>query len=104
MLYLAQFHSGSLLAAALLGLAVGWISPVHRGAGLPTRWLCYIGAALALAVVLAVARIVPGREGYWLDLGLLLLAVYLVACAAGTCLRSLLIAHQNRPGPVEHGP
>ncbi len=103
MMYLAQFHSGSLAAAALLGLAVGWIAPAHRGKGLPVQGLSYAVALIAIAVVLVAGRVVPGREGYWLDLGLLLLTAYLLACAVGTGLRGLLIAHQSRRIPPEQG-
>ena len=42
-------------------------------------------------------RIVPGRFGYWLDLGLLLFAAYLVGCAIGSWLRDRFMARQARP-------
>jgi hypothetical protein len=103
MLYLAQFHSGSLVTAALVGLAVGWIAPVHRGKGLSVQGLAWAVALLALAAVLVAGRFVPGREGYWLDLGVLLLCAYLPACIVGTGLRGLLIAHQNGRRPPEQG-
>jgi hypothetical protein len=46
----------------------------------------------------AFARIVPGRIGYWLDLGLVMLAVYLLGCAIGAWLRDLLVAdHRSVP-------
>ncbi len=103
MMYLAQFHPGSVAAAALLGLAVGWIAPAHRGAGLPRQGLLYAVALIAIAVALVAGRVVPGRQGYWLDLGVLLLAAYLIACAVGTGLRGLLIAHQSRRSPPQQG-
>lgn len=97
MLYLAQFHSGSLAAAALLGLGMGWIALVHRGAEIPLRWLIRIGVLLVVLVGLSAGRVLPGRAGYWLDLALLLFAAYFAGCVVGTWLRSLLAAHQNRP-------
>ena len=75
MIFLATFHWGWLLAALLLGFAMGWIAVVNRGNGvskLLARWLSALAAAF-LAV--ALARMVPGRPGYWLDLGLLMLAI-----------------------------
>jgi len=35
----------------------------------------------------ALARVVPGRYGYWLDLGLIMFALYLIGCAIGSWLR-----------------
>jgi hypothetical protein len=87
MAYLAIFHWGWLLASLLLGLAVGWIAVVHRGRGVSkvtSRWLALLVAALAAA---ALARVIPGRPGYWLDLGLIMFALYLAGCAVGSWLR-----------------
>jgi hypothetical protein len=92
MVYLAMFHWGWLLASLLLGFAMGWIAVVHRGPGVSkvaSRWL---GALVAALVALALARSVPGRPGYWLDLGLVMLAVYLVGCAVGSWLRDWVIS------------
>jgi Kef-type K+ transport system membrane component KefB len=65
---------------------------VHRGQGvskITARWL----AALAVILVtVALARVVPGRPGYWLDLGLVLFAVYLVGCAVGSWLRDRVVS------------
>jgi hypothetical protein len=87
MAYLVTFHWGWLLASLLLGLAMGWIAVVHRGKGvsrLAMRWLAALAAALVAA---ALARAIPGRPGYWLDLGLVMLAAYLAGCAVGSWLR-----------------
>ena len=87
MVYLATFHWGWLLASLLLGLAMGWIAVVHRGQGVSrrmSRWLAVLAAALVAA---ALARVVPGRFGYWLDLGLVMFALYLAGCAVGSWLR-----------------
>ena len=92
MAYLVIFHWGWLLVSLLLGLAMGWIAVVHRGQGvskITARWLA--GLAVIL-VALALARVVPGRPGYWLDLGLVLFAVYLVGCAVGSWLRDRVIS------------
>src|SRR3954469_23408811 len=92
MTYLATFHWGWLLASLLLGFAMGWIAVVHRGQGVSkktSRWLALLVAAL---VAEALAQLVPGRFGYWLDLGLVLFAVYLVGCAVGSWLRDWVIS------------
>jgi uncharacterized membrane protein YjjP (DUF1212 family) len=96
MVYLVTFHWGWLLASLLLGLAMGWIAVVHRGQGLSkrtSRWLAVLAAALVAA---ALARLVPGRPGYWLDLGLIMFAVYLVGCAVGSWLRDWALS-RNAP-------
>src|SRR3977135_1143295 len=92
MAYLVTFHWGWLLASLLLGFAVGWIAVVHRGQGVSkvtSRWLAVLVAALVAA---ALARRVPGRPGYWLDLGLIIFALYLAGCAVGSWLRDWVLA------------
>ena len=74
MAYLVMFHWGWLSASLLLGLAMGWIAVVQRGEGVSkalARWLAALAAALVAA---SIARIVPGRFGYWLDLKLVMFA------------------------------
>src|SRR5580692_13219265 len=92
MAYLAIFHWGWLLASLLLGFAFGWIAVVHRGQGvskLISRWLAGIAVAL---VAMALARVVPGRPGYWLDLGLIMFAFYLAGCTVGSWLRDWVLS------------
>ena len=97
MAYLATFHWGWLLASLLLGLAMGWIAVVHRGQGVSkstSRWLALLVAALVAA---ALARVVPGRPGYWLDLGLIMFACYLIGCAVGSWLRHRVLSRNSKP-------
>ncbi len=98
MAYLATFFWGWLLASLLLGLAMGWISVVQRGQGVSktlARWLAVLAAALVAA---AFARIVPGRFGYWLDLGLVMFALYLCGCAVGSWLRDWVVSRSAPAG------
>ncbi|MEA2909841.1 MAG: hypothetical protein QOJ15_1922 [Bradyrhizobium sp.] len=97
MAYFVTFHWGWLLTSLLLGFAMGWIAVVHRGPGVSkvtSRWLAVLVAALVAA---ALARLVPGRPGYWLDLGLMMFALYLAGCAVGSWLRDWVLA---RSAPV----
>jgi hypothetical protein len=97
MAYLVTFHWGWLLASLLLGLAMGWIAVVQRGRGVSkrtSRWLAVLVAALLAA---ALARVIPGRPGYWLELGLIMLAAYLVGCMVGSWLRDWAL---SRSAPV----
>jgi hypothetical protein len=92
MAYLAMFHWGWLAASLLLGFAVGWIAVVYRGEGVSkvtSRWLAALVVALAAA---AIAHVVPGRPGYWLELGLMMFAPYLVGCAIGSVLRDWAVS------------
>jgi hypothetical protein len=96
MAYLVTFHWGWLLGSLLLGLAMGWIAVVHRGPGVSksiSRWLAVLAAAL---IVAALARVVPGRPGYWLDLGLVMFASYLAGCAVGSWLRDWVLSRPAR--------
>src|SRR3979411_2572681 len=96
MTYLMTFHWGWLLASLLLGLAMGWIAVVHRGQGVSkplSRWLAVLAAAL---VAIALARAIPGRPGYWLDLGLILFVLFLGGWAVGSWLREWVLS-RNAP-------
>src|ERR1700761_9024171 len=91
MVYLVMFHWGWLLASFVLGLAMGWISVVQRGglSKVTSRWVI---ALIVVLVGLAAARVVPGRFGYWLDLGLILFACYLIGCTIGALLRAWVVS------------
>lgn len=100
MLYLAEFHWGWLVAAGVIGLLMGWSGVVQRGGGLSKRGLQGTAVILVLAIACVFFRVVPGRFGYWLDLGLVLFAVYILGCAIGAWLRELLVAdHRSQPRP-----
>jgi hypothetical protein len=95
MAYLVMFHWGWLLGSLLLGLAAGWIAVVQRGQGVSkvtARWLSVLVAAL---VGVALARLVPGRPGYWLDLGLVMFALYLAGCTVGSWLRDWVLSRHT---------
>jgi hypothetical protein len=95
MLYLATFFWGWLLASLLLGLAMGWIAVVHRGpvvSKVMARWLALLAAALVAA---SLAQVVPGRFGYWLDLFLVMFALYLFGCAVGSWLRDRVVSRTS---------
>ena len=92
MAYLVMFHWGWLLASAMLGLAMGWIAVVHRGRPVSKQTARWLAALVAALVAAALARLIPGRPGYWLDLGLTMFAVYLVGCAVGSWLRDRVLS------------
>jgi hypothetical protein len=92
MTYLATFHWGWLLASLLLGFAMGWIAVVHRGQGVSKRMVRGLAVLVAALVAAALARVVPGRPGYWLDLGLIMFALYLAGCTVGSWLRDWVLS------------
>ena len=51
----------------------------------------------AALVAVALARVVPGRYGYWLDLGLIMFALYLIGCAIGSWLRDWVVSRSMPP-------
>jgi hypothetical protein len=97
MIYLAMFHWGWLVGAFVLGLGMGWIAVVYRGRSVSKVWVQRLSVLAVVVVGVAAARLVPGRFGYWLDLGLALFALYLVGCAIGSWLRDWVV---SRPQPA----
>jgi hypothetical protein len=100
MAYLVTFHWGWLLASLLLGLAMGWIAVVQRGEGVSGKLARWLAGLAAVLVVASIARIVPGRFGYWLDLGLAMFACYLVGCVVGSALRDWVVSRSSPAGPA----
>ena len=100
MSFLLTFHWGWLLASLLLGLAMGWIAVVQRGDGLSSTLVRWLAALAAVLVAASLARIVPGRFGYWLDLLLVMFACYLLGCAIGSALRDRVVSPSAPQGPA----
>jgi uncharacterized membrane protein (DUF485 family) len=92
MAYLTTFYWGWLLGSVLLGFAMGWISVVQHGEGVPRKLRWALSALVAALIAAALARVVPGRFGYWLDLGLIMFALYLCFCAVGSWLRDWVVS------------
>ena len=98
MIYLATFNWGWILAAALVGLAMGWIAVVQRGQGWTMVTLRKVVVLVAVLILASVFHLAPGRVGYWLDLGLVMFAAYVLGCAVGSWLRSLVVARHTAAG------
>ncbi len=101
MAYLAMFHWGWLLGALLLGFCMGWIAVVHRGPGVSKAWARALAVLAAALVGAALAREIPGRWGYWLDLFLVMFALYLAGCTIGSLLRAWVV---SRTMPAQPAP
>jgi hypothetical protein len=92
MAQLVIFFWGWLLAALFSGFAMGWIAVVHRGRRASKRTTSWLAAVVAVLVTVALARVIPGRPGYWLDLGLIMFALYLAGCVVGSWLRDRVLS------------
>ena len=97
MAYLTTFYWGWLLGSVLLGFAMGWISVVSHGEGVSRKLRWALSALVATLIGAALARVVPGRLGYWLDLGLIMFALYLGFCAVGSWLRDRVVSRSAPP-------
>ena len=95
MVHLATFFWGWLLAALLIGLAMGWISVVQRGEGVSSKLARWLALLAAILIALALGHVVPGRFGYWLDLLLIMFALYLAGCLAGSWLRDWVVSRSQ---------
>ena len=100
MIYLATFNWGWLLASGVLGLAMGWIAVVQRGQGWSATTLRKVAVLIAGLILVSLFHFFPGRVGYWLDLGLAMLAVYVAGCAVGSWLRDLVVSRPASAGKV----
>ena len=92
MAYLVSAHSFALALAVLVGVAVGYVTWSRMEAGSRWGWggwVPWAGAIYALALILAVTKVVPRTAGYWLDIGLLLIAAYLFGCLIGALLAGM---------------
>ena len=98
MIYLATVNWGWILAAALVGLAMGWIAVVQRGQGWTMVTLRKVVVLVGALILASVFHLAPGRVGYWLDLGLVMFAAYVLGCAVGSWLRSLVVARHTAAG------
>ena len=96
MAFLIAFHWGWLLGALALGFAMGWVAVVHRAPGVPRLGIWLLSALAVLLVAAALADLIPGRAGYWLELLLLMFVPYLAGCAVGSWLRAWVVFRSMR--------
>ncbi|KMO38737.1 hypothetical protein ACQVP2_25020 [Methylobacterium aquaticum] len=82
MLILASAAWPGLLAALVIGTATGfWAGPpAGRGPRLAAGFLALLAVA---TIATALAGVVPGREGFWVESAALMLTAYLAGCGLG---------------------
>jgi hypothetical protein len=94
MLFDLMSYPGWLAAALAMGIVVGWRT---YGDG-PRRsllagWFKWGVLLFVIGVIVAVLKLFPGRFGLWLEIFLLMTAVYIVGCFLGGWFKNLLGAH-----------
>ena len=76
---------------------MGWIAVVQRGGASRRPSGGCSGCWWRRLVAVALARLIPGRPGYWLDLGLIMFTLYLCGCVIGSCLRDWVVSRSQPP-------
>jgi hypothetical protein len=102
MAYLTTFYWGWLLASVLLGFAMGWISVDQHCEGVVGKLRWVLSALVAALIAAAVARVVPGRFGYRLDLGLIMYALKHCGCTVGSWLRGWVVSRSATSACPQH--
>ena len=79
-----------LLAVALIGVLVGWVTyaDIPRG-GWFEGWVKWAAIAFVIGLVVAVLKLLPGEAGLWLEIALLVMFLYIVGCFLGGWLKSM---------------
>ncbi len=104
MLYLVQALSAWLTVAVGLGLTIGFFSWQAGGENEKPASLAgffiYV-APLAVGATVAWLRLLPGRQGLWLETALLLLLAYLMGCGLGCASRGMFggVRAKAEPAP-----
>lgn len=79
-----------LFLIALTGLVVGAVGNFGDRSRSLTDEDRALAAAWAFCLILVVLRVVDGRPGLWLEIGVVFTGVYVAACALGHGLRGAL--------------
>jgi len=89
-------YPGWLATALGIGLVVGWrtYSDTPRR-GLLDGWFKWGALLFVIGVIVAALKLVPGRYGLWLEIALLMTALYVFGCFLGGWLKDLLGAHET---------
>ena len=55
-------------------------------------WGRALWALVGILLAMSVWEVLPGRLGYWLDLGLIMFGLYLIGCTIGSWARARVVA------------
>src|SRR5215510_8260066 len=94
MLFDLMSYPGWLAAALAMGIVVGWRTYADGPRrSLLAGWFKWGVLIFVIGVIVAVLKLFPGRFGLWLEIFLLMTAVYIIGCFLGGWLKNLLGAH-----------
>ena len=84
-----------LVAALAIGMVIGW----RTCSDAPRRywrdgWIVWGASAFVIGAIVAVLKLLPGRYGLWLEIGLLISVFYIVGCFFGGWLKTILIVQE----------
>ena len=83
MVYLINEMSLPILMALLMGAYFGWTSYVRETSTQGGNWMATGLLAFAIGCYVASIHLLPGRQGLYLEIALILFASYLAGCTAG---------------------
>jgi hypothetical protein len=88
-------YPGWLATALGIGLVVGWRTYSDAPQrNLSDGWFKWGALVFVIGVIVAFLKLVPGRYGLWLEIALLMTALYVVGCFLGGWVKNLLGAHE----------
>src|SRR5262245_158285 len=89
-------YPGWLATALGIGLVVGWRTYSDAPPrNLSDGWFKWGALVFVIGVIVAFLKFVPGRYGLWLEIALLMTALYVFGCFLGGWLKDLLGAHET---------
>jgi len=95
-----QFLWWILFGAMALGLLVGMATWSRKpGGSWLSSWLAWAGALFVAGCLAAGLKLFAGRNGLWLESGLLMFAFYILGCICGGWLRTLFAAPEPLLAP-----
>ena len=88
-------YPGWLATALGIGLVVGWRTYSDAPPrNLSDGWFKWGALVFVIGVIVAWLKFVPGRYGLWLEIAVLMTALYVFGCFLGGWVKDLLGAHE----------
>lgn len=90
MAYVLKFYAIYWIIALIGGVLVGLLTWQNRQRPVWFRgWIAWASVLFLIGLVVALLKVVAGRRGHFLELGLIFFAAYIIGCWFGSMLRAL---------------